>query len=224
MALRRYWIPPQRSQISSNCRGRISAPRFLDRPVSSRLSSHISMSSFPGTSKRVSLQKPNPDRLLEENKLLVIRPISEHDYNNEQRRLRRPWGSAEEMFSISDLICFLSFVFLLTFFFSGFVYYYFTEITKKSPKSSRFLVSTHEKTPPPVSQINLFSFHVFLLIFFFLLIAKTLNKKRAYRTNSPQFSIPLSPHLVSHIKTLSLRSLFFFSCVVSDGRKTPQGS
>lgn len=47
MALRRYMIPLQRSQISSNCRGRISAPLFVVRPVSSRLSSHISMSSFP---------------------------------------------------------------------------------------------------------------------------------------------------------------------------------
>lgn len=47
MAFFRYCIPSQRSQISSNCLGRISAPLFLVRPVSSRLSSHISMSSFP---------------------------------------------------------------------------------------------------------------------------------------------------------------------------------
>lgn len=47
MAFRRYMIPLQRSQTSSNCRGRISAPLFVVRPVSSKLSSHISMSSFP---------------------------------------------------------------------------------------------------------------------------------------------------------------------------------
>ncbi|TNN29392.1 hypothetical protein EYF80_060460 [Liparis tanakae] len=51
MAPRRYRVPPQRSQISSNCRGRTSAPLFRDRPVSSRLSSHISMSSFPGAQR-----------------------------------------------------------------------------------------------------------------------------------------------------------------------------
>jgi len=47
IAFWRYWIPPQRSQISSNCLGKISAPRFRVKPVSSRLSSHISMSSLP---------------------------------------------------------------------------------------------------------------------------------------------------------------------------------
>lgn len=52
IAFLRYWIPSQRSQISSNCLGRISAPLFLVKPVSSRLSSHISMSSFP-ESRRV---------------------------------------------------------------------------------------------------------------------------------------------------------------------------
>src|SRR4029434_8013207 len=54
MALRRYWMPPHRSQISSNWRARISAPRFRVRPVSSRLNSHISISSLParGEEKR----------------------------------------------------------------------------------------------------------------------------------------------------------------------------
>lgn len=47
MAFFKYWIPSQRSQISSNCLGRISAPLFRVKPVSSRLSSHISMSSLP---------------------------------------------------------------------------------------------------------------------------------------------------------------------------------
>lgn len=47
IAFCRYWIPPQRSQISSNCLGKISAPRFRVKPVSSRLSSHISISSLP---------------------------------------------------------------------------------------------------------------------------------------------------------------------------------
>ena len=40
-------MPPHRSQISSNWRARISAPRFRVRPVSSRLNSHISISSLP---------------------------------------------------------------------------------------------------------------------------------------------------------------------------------
>lgn len=47
IAFWRYWMPPQRSQISSNCLGKISAPRFRVRPVSSRFSSHISISSLP---------------------------------------------------------------------------------------------------------------------------------------------------------------------------------
>lgn len=44
-------MPPQRSQISSNCLGKISAPRFRVKPVSSRLSSHISISSLPEMAK-----------------------------------------------------------------------------------------------------------------------------------------------------------------------------
>lgn len=51
IAFWRYWIPPQRSQISSNCLGKISAPRLRVKPVSSRLSSHISISSLPVTVK-----------------------------------------------------------------------------------------------------------------------------------------------------------------------------
>lgn len=51
MAFLRYWIPPQRSQISSNWRGRISAPRFRVKPVSSKLNSHISISSLPANTK-----------------------------------------------------------------------------------------------------------------------------------------------------------------------------
>lgn len=141
MALRRYWIPPQRSQISSNCRGRISAPRFLDRPVSSRLSSHISMSSFPATSKRdsgLASKNPNSDPLVEENKLLVIGPISEHDYNNEQRCLRKPWGSGEEMFfyvwsNLFSLLCFFHFVSHEDIFFSP-DFSIFKQITKKCKK------------------------------------------------------------------------------------------
>lgn len=58
IALWRYWMPPQRSQISSNCLGRISAPRFRVRPVSSRFSSHISMSSFPARTETSELTIP----------------------------------------------------------------------------------------------------------------------------------------------------------------------
>lgn len=198
MALRRYWIPPQRSQISSNCRGRISAPRFLDRPVSSRLSSHISMSSFPATSKRdsgLASKNPNSDPLLEENKLLVIGPISEHDYNNEQRCLRKPWGSGEEMFfyvwsNLFSLLCFFHFVSHEDIFLSP-DFSFFKLITKKCKKKSfLYLDFTHEKTflqktPPPVLlNINLLSWCFHFMFFFFLLISKTINKKWSYRTNS----------------------------------------
>lgn len=44
---RMYGFPPCLSHSRPNSCSRISAPRFLVRPVSSRLSSHICMSSLP---------------------------------------------------------------------------------------------------------------------------------------------------------------------------------
>ena len=109
-------------------------------------------------------------------------------------------------------LCLIKFVFSPLFFSRCFtrrhffllIFLCFKQITNDK-KSFLFLDFTHEK--------NISSEHVQNL-FFFCLITKTINKKKQ---NSIQF-FPHFPH-VSHINTLSLW-FFFFSCVVSDGRKT----
>ena len=48
-AVRVYGLPPYFAHVSSNSWSSISAPLFLESPVSSRLSSHISRSFLPAT-------------------------------------------------------------------------------------------------------------------------------------------------------------------------------
>lgn len=102
-----------------------------------------------------------------------------------------PEGQVKKCFSMSDLICFLSFVFFTLFrmktFFFLLIFLFLNKLQRNVKKKSfLYLDFTHEKTflqktPPPVLlNINLLSwcFHfMFFFFVFFLLISKTINKK-----------------------------------------------
>lgn len=101
-----------------------------------------------------------------------------------------PEGQVKKCFSMSDLICFLSFVFFTLFrmktFFFLLIFLFLNKLQRNVKKKSfLYLDFTHEKTflqktPPPVLfNINLLSwcFHFMFFFFFFLLISKTINKK-----------------------------------------------